>query len=382
MLNLFPGKSDRWVLWLSLTVTLGYVFSLLSWYVSTLHFWLLGLAALCFIFLWVLVLFFALFWLIRKRIQLAAVYLILFLLGWSPATASFSVGSEIPFLVEKKAATLRVMQWNANELSGNHKNRDTDKYNRLRAVQFVQKYQPDVICIDDFSEIISKHNHSNKALLKDTLGYIHQFTVMHAYTPNPYGWVQQGIGIFSKVPFLDSGSLAYPDRNFPEHILWVDLPLQGHRVRVVATHFRSMNLRGAPAFNPRRFPVYQKPDSAIIMSGNLIEKLRFYQREHALQATFLRSFLDTCSFPVIFCADLNTVPASHTYQKVRGNLRDDFITATIGLGATFNYMAPHIRIDYMLSSRLLKVEQWKHFEDGFSDHDHLMGDYGWKKDIP
>ncbi len=382
MSNLFPVKSDRWVFGLSIAVGLGYLFSLMAWYISNLHFWLLGLAAMGFVYLWLLILLVALFWLIRKRIQIAAIYLSLFLLGWSPATASFSVGSESGFVVEKKQGALRVMQWNANELPGNHRDLDTGKYSRLRAVQFILQYQPDIICIEDFSEIVSRHNNSNKSLLRDTLGYPYQHITMHAYTPTFYGWVKQGIGIFSKVPFLDSGSLAYTGRDFPEHILWVDLPLQGQRVRVVTTHFRSMNLSGTPEFDPKKFPVYQKPDSAIIMSGDILKKLRFYQHEHALQATFLRSFLDTCSIPVIFCADLNTVPASHTYNEVRGKLRDDFLTTTIGLGATFNYIAPNIRIDYMLSSRLLQVEQWKHFEDGFSNHDHLMGDYSWKKEAP
>ncbi len=382
MSHLFRFKIDKWVFGLSVLVALGYIFSLLAWYISNLKFWLLGLAALGFVYLWVLVLLIALYWLIRKRIQITAVFLSLFLLGWSPATASFSVGVEAPFEVKQQPGSLRVMQWNANELSGNHKDLDTGKYGRLRAVQFIRDYRPDVICIQDFSELVSKHNYSNRALLADTLGYNHQFIEMHAYTLHIYGFVNQGIGIFSKFPFIDSGSLAYPGRDFPEYIVWVDLPLQGERVRIISTHFRSMNLRFTPVFDKNRFPVYQQQDSPIIMSGKPLLKLRFYQEEHAVQAAFLRRFLDTCSVPVILCADLNTVPASHTYQTVRGDLRDDFLTTTIGLGATFNYLAPNIRIDYIFSSKLLKRIQWKHFEDGFSDHDHLLGDYTWNKEDP
>lgn len=378
----FRSKTDKWLFALSLLIALGYLVSLLGWYISNLQFWLLGLAALGFVYLWMLIFIIALYWLIRKKIQLTAVYLSLFLLGWSPATASFSVGMEESFEIDKPQGALRVMQWNANELSGNQRDLDTGKYGRLRAVEFLQKYQPDVICIQDYSEIISRHNYSNRALLSDTLGYKNAFIEVHSYSLHFYGFVQQGLGIFSKVPFIDSGSVPYEGRDFPEYIVWADLPLQGERVRIVSTHFRSMNLRWTPEFEKNYFPVYQMQDSAVIMSGKPLLKLRFYQKEHAQQAALLRRFLDTCSVPVILCADLNTVPASHTYQRVRGDLRDDFLTTTIGLGATYNYLAPNIRIDYMFSNKLLRRVQWKHFDDGFSDHDPLLGDYIWRKDDP
>jgi endonuclease/exonuclease/phosphatase family metal-dependent hydrolase len=139
-----------------------------------------------------------------------------------------------------------------------------------------------------------------------------------------------------------------------------------------------MNLFAYKSYENKAVPYYLVQDSSIVKSKNIISKIKYYQAEHTIQAKQLRAFLDTCSFPVILCSDLNTVPANHIYQKVRGNLKDGFIGSKTGMGNTYNFLLPNLRIDYLLHHPALEARQWKHFANGFFDHDHLMADFSWK----
>jgi endonuclease/exonuclease/phosphatase family metal-dependent hydrolase len=271
------------------------------------------------------------------------------------------------------------MQWNCNNLPGYdigwHNNPNLLK--RKEAADFIQYYQPDILCIQDFSEVVDRRMYSNISLLTDTLGYRFSHLFQTGITIKPFGKVSNFLGIFSKQPPVNKGVHWYSNSEFPEAIVWADFLLNGRLVRVVSTHFQSMHFFSQKQFAHITLPYWQKPDSAIIMSSSILLKLNHFQQQHLLQAKELRRFLDTCSVPVILGADLNTVPANYIYRHVKGSLNDGFLGSKTGLGATYNYLAPNLRIDYLLNDRQLSPQVWKHFQEGFLDHDHLLADYQW-----
>ncbi|MCU0376239.1 MAG: endonuclease/exonuclease/phosphatase family protein [Chitinophagaceae bacterium] len=306
----------------------------------------------------------------------ATVWAVLLLLALPPFLASVTLpvkGSK--FLADRPTGTLRVMQWNCGTLVGNLISSSEKKPERLEAVRFIQQLQPDVICLQDYADVRGRYTRSNHALLQDTLGY--RFTVndWHFQQVFNYGVVRHGTAIYAKIPLLATGVLPFTNRQYPEAIVWADVLLNKKRVRIVTVHFRSMNLNGHNTYKSIPFNQFVHQDSAIIMSKNILNKMVYYQQEHSYQAQVLRRFIDTCRYPVVLAADLNTVPAQHTYRLAKGTLRDDFFGHTTGLAATFNYLAPNIRIDYLMSSRALRCLQWYHHREGFFDHDPLLADY-------
>ncbi|MCU0376178.1 MAG: endonuclease/exonuclease/phosphatase family protein, partial [Chitinophagaceae bacterium] len=308
----------------------------------------------------------------------ATVWAVLLLLALPPLFQSVTLpvkGGN--FSASRHSGTLRVMQWNCGTLVGNLINSPEKKQERLDAVQFIAQMQPDIICLQDYADVRGKYTRSNHALLFDTLGY--RFTVndWHFQQLFPYGAVRHGTAIYSKIPLLATGVVPFTNRQYPEAIVWADVLLNQKRVRIITVHFRSMNLNGHNTYKSIPFNQFVHQDSAIIMSRNILNKLIYYQQEHSYQAEMLRGFIDTCRYPVVLAADLNTVPAQHTYRLVRGTLRDDFFGHTAGFGATFNYLAPNIRIDYLMSSRSLRCLQWYHHKEGFFDHDPLLADYDY-----
>ncbi len=360
-------------------VALVYLLSVASYYFSALVWWPFGILPIAYYYLAILLAVLALwwFWLSRKT---ALILSLIFLVGFQPFSTTFSFGKSKKFRVEKAPESLRVMQWNVMSFPGTAKWWDSTKNDRARAFNFLARYNPDIICTQDFTESVSRYYLSNISFFIDTLHYPYMHAVEHAHSISRYAFQHDYTIIFSRLPFIRTGSIPYQTGLYPEHIVWVDVNLQGKEVRVISTHFKSINLFSHKDFNPNTLPYHTKPDSAVIMSPNMLKKLKYFQALHAGQAEILRSFIDTCSIPVVLAADLNSVPAGYVFQKVKGDLSDGSGKNEFGAGATFNYLLPNLRIDYLLHDKRLTPVQWKHFEDGFFDHDHILADLEWKRD--
>lgn len=363
---------------ITLPAVLAYLISVAGWYLSPEVGWILPLFSLGFAYGWLFL--FILFWLwIRTHKMVGYAIVILLIAGVHPASATFSIGWQNELPQKREANALRIMQWNSNSLPGYDIGWTNNPHllKRKAAADFIHRYQPDILCIQDFSDIVDRRMYSNITLMTDTLGYPHAHLAKFGFTLNKYGKVTNYIGIFSKQPPVNKGICWFTNYAFPEAIVWADFLLYGRLVRVVSTHFQSMHFSSNKHFSHITLPYWQKPDSAIIMSSSILDKLMHFQHQHLLQAKELRSFLDTCSVPVILGADLNTVPANYIYRHVKGSLNDGFLGSKTGLGATYNYLAPNLRIDYLLNDKQLSPQVWKHFQDGFLDHDHLLADYQW-----
>lgn len=366
--------------WIAALFPLLVVVSLLiasfGWYYPPQIFWPIGVFALGTVYALPVAFFIFIRQVFARRKWKASVWAVLLLVALPPFTASVTLpwaGGN--FAVERTTGTLRVMQWNCATIQGTNVNGAEQKAERKGAVEFIQQMQPDIICLQDFSDVRGRHNRSNHDLLNDTLGYRNAVNDWHFQQLFSYGVVRHGTAIYSKLPFVANGVVPFANRQYPEAIVWADVLLNQKRIRIVTVHFRSINLNGHNAYKSIPFNKFVQQDSAIVMSPNILNKLIFYQREHSYQAEVLRSFIDTCSYPVALAADLNTVPAQHTYRLARGTLRDDFLGHTTGLASTYNYLAPNIRIDYLMSSRALRCLQCYHHTNGFFDHDPLLADY-------
>ena len=275
------------------------------------------------------------------------------------------------FDLAKKKDHLRIMQWNCMGMPGMPP-ASPGRGDWLAARQMLLKYQPDVICLQDFTNYSRSSAPSSIRFLIDSMGLRYHHFVVH-YTQNQsWGMVETGVAIFSKVPILQTGELTYPNKLYPEGICWAKLDVNGKPLLVASTHFQSMHLKRKPA--DVVLPIFQYQDSAIIYHAGLVKKLRYFQAYHAQQANLLASFLDTCMQPYVLGADLNSVPASHVYGKLKRNRQDAFLEKGFGLGGTYRTRQPGIRIDYLLASNNVDIQQFKTIAANFYDHNPLVMD--------
>ncbi len=332
----------------------------------------MGLLSIGFPYLWMALVVPVIVLLFTKRRY--SLYLFVLLAAGVPMAKNvFALHFNASFTEAKIPGTIRVMQWNCNGLQGQFPWSGDLIPERFKAVAFIKKYQPDIICTQDFSTTISKYASNNTVLLRDTLGYKYHFFIEHYKTNAPGFHDGIGIAIFSKYPFSDYGALSYPFKKVPESIIWADVLSPQGKIRFATTHLQSMHLSRKPE---SRLESDLWEDSAIIIHGDVFKKLRHFQPFHATEAVFLRSFLDTCTHsPLVFTADLNSVPSSWVYATVKGkNLKDAFLEKGFGFGKSYHSAQPALRIDYIFHSQQVKPAQTALFNTTFSDHDPVIMD--------
>lgn len=365
----------RLLAWISLVL---YAIGLLVYTVSPVDWWPMGILGIGWPYLWLA---FGLLLLLLYRFRFAyrRYWLFSWLLGIIIMSQVWALHPFAPkWSAEKATGTLRIMQWNYEQLSGI----DTYYHRRLpqrkAAEQFIRQTRPDIIVMQDFQDYQSGALRSNIAFIRDTLGYRYMHFAPFFKDVKPWGYVEEGVVIFAQQPFVQSGLVQYPNREYAPYIAWADVLLQGKKVRLATTHFVSMHLN-IGVMPADTFGFIYKQDTSVLVTGNTIKKLRHFQAYHTLQAHTLRAFLDTCPVPVILGADLNSVPTSYVYQRVKGPLHDAFLETGFGWGKTYRHsVLPNLRIDYLLHSSTLQVLQLQQPTLLISDHKPLVADFRWR----
>ena len=107
---------------------------------------------------------------------------------------------------------------------------------------------------------------------------------------------------------------------------------------------------------------------------SLLSKLKNSYRLRNQQADMLGNDIANSPYPAIVCGDIDDVPNSYAYFKVKGKLQDAFLKKGAGLGGTLGDYSPTFRIDYIFADKRFKVEQYTTLKVPYSDHYPLITD--------
>lgn len=355
---------------LTVALLLLYLPACLAYCISPAQWWPMGILSIGFPYLWLAVLAAAAFWFFLHK-KTALVLMVALVLGLPVAWPIMGWRREaLP--VQKLPQQIRVMQWNCEGLMGSAVSA-LQQEERKKTIAFLKQYNPDVICLQDFKDYQHPQLNSNVSLLRDSLGYRYVHFDGYYYLEQWGAKVYDGIAIFSRLPFKNKGSEPYDGKLFPEAIIWADIQAGDKTLRVMTTHFQSMHLyqRMGPDV---KLNYYQWQDSSVIYSDDMLQKLRYFQSYHVQQAVQLRRAMDSSKSPLVFAADLNSVPSSWAYHCIKGNMQDAFVKKGLGWGGSYHCGFPNIRIDYLLASPDITIQKYKQFNVSFSDHDPLIMD--------
>ena len=341
--------------------------------------WFTGFLGLFFPYLFVLLLIFLLFW-IFVRIKWAFFPLLVMLAGSSAVGNHLSFKGGDEFSLKKQAGSIRFMSWNLRHFVPFDESMfkpDQDKHLQLIFDQ-VKKYQPDVVCFQEFVSMPGDGNKDPMHYLEHELGYkYHQFAGEDIFDTKQYS----GIAIFSKLPIAAGNVIPFPasaDLN-AENTVFADVIDGADTLRVYAVHLQSFG------FGAREYKVIDdveaKNDSSVIRSKQLIKKMRNTFYWHGVQSDFIVKEMASSPFPTFVMGDLNDVPGSYTYSVVRGDRKDAFLEKGTGLGATFTssssfilQLLPTLRIDYIFHPQQYEALQFTQGGKRLSDHSFLVSD--------
>ena len=363
-----PGRFRKLLIFVNIIVIISVLITCFIPYINTDKYWFLALPGLVFpVIIFVLVCFIVLWAILKSRWWLISA--VVLLLSFQQVTSVIAFNFPTNKIYYGNPGSLRVMQWNASDWNETNQSGPNEGSYRDEMFQLISEENPDILCVEEYYDFESKENYKPNLKALIALGYSYNYVVPTTHYKNHY---LSGIAIFSKHPILDSGNFAYNQSRRSEHLVFADVKVKEKTYRIFATHLQSVKFEGEDYQNLYQIKRGSKPD--ISASKTIISKLkRGYQLRYD-QANLASSIIRQSPYPAILCGDFNDVPNSYTYFKMKGNLQDAFIKKGWGLGRSFLYISPTLRIDYILPDKSLKVKRFDIIHVPYSVHYPLITD--------
>jgi endonuclease/exonuclease/phosphatase family metal-dependent hydrolase len=285
------------------------------------------------------------------------------LISWKQISVIFAFNSSKTFNTDKPATSLRVLSWNVSRWTENEnsmRNRPENSY-RNQMMDAVLIQNADVLCFQEFFQCYAPTLFPENIEPIKKMGYPYYY-----FTPSSIwinGSFQTGLMIFSRYPIVDSAFFKSVSGDHSEGFSYVDINFNNRPVRIFNTHLESPGIRNNSIAN-----VGYEEGSGLI--GKI--KRAYYFRSQ--QADLMKQHMNASPHPVIFCGDVGDVPNSYAYFRLKKNMQDVFLKKGSGLGRTFRFISPTLRIDVILADKNFNVNQFEMPDFNYSDHLPLVTD--------
>lgn len=211
---------------------------------------------------------------------------------------------------------------------------------------FINDKNPDILCIQEYS---------NSANI-DLKVYPHKYILVMG------DQIETGQAIFSKFPIINQGNIAFP--NSSNNVVFADIKKGKDIIRVYNMHLQSIKI--SPDVNEINENIDALNQGK---SQRLFSRISKAFKQQQQQAEIIKQHKKGCSYPIIFCGDMNNSAFSYVYRNIKGKLNDSFEEAGTGFGATYKFRYYPARIDYIFAEENMKVKKFESFPD-FENSDH------------
>jgi endonuclease/exonuclease/phosphatase family metal-dependent hydrolase len=363
------------IIFISLNVltALLYLLACLAPYLNPVKWWMISLLGLGFAFLIVTLMAFIFFWLIFRP-RLILISLIPLLISYQSIGVFFAFNTPHKFDYNKSRESLRIVHWNVARFTEWRRNNNKGSQTRLKMLDLIKEQNADILCLQEFFTSTDSIYYNNLRHVSKELGYPYYY-----FSQDEDGdkqWVGQII--FSRRPLFHTGMVRFPRPSMPETLIYADVVLNGDTLRLFTTHLQSVQFRKQDY--ERIEQIKNTNDGMVENSKNIFSKLRRGVVNRSYQSVLVRQQMDASPYPFIFTGDFNDVPNSFTYHTIRGkNLKDAFLLTGLGVGRTYSYIAPTLRIDYVFTTPEFRIRQFNRVIKNYSDHYMLVTDVSWDR---
>jgi hypothetical protein len=150
----------RWLIIICKAITVIFLFfylpSCFVYFVSPSQWWFMGILGIAFPYLWIFLMALVFVWIFIQR-RSAVFYLLFCFAACHVMKNVFAIhlGDRIKQIKDK--GQVRIMQWNCNGLQGFLRHPPQMLTERFKAVEFLHRYNPDIICIQDFANSVASY---------------------------------------------------------------------------------------------------------------------------------------------------------------------------------------------------------------------------------
>ena len=173
----------------------------------------------------------------------------------------------------------------------------------------------------------------------------------------------KGLAIYSKFPIVHHEFYNYGSRW--QGTMVCDIALDnGDTLRVLNSYLQSNRLTAGEK------ALYQTHDRNQLKQivKRILDKLGKAATLRGAQADSLALIRSESPYPTINCGDMNDLPTSYTYRKVRGRDQDAFLRHGRGVGTTFHEFPYRFRLDYFFTDPRITTTGFEIRKVEYSDH--------------
>ncbi|MBX3242390.1 MAG: endonuclease/exonuclease/phosphatase family protein [Chitinophagaceae bacterium] len=362
----------------------------LSPFLNPARWWHFGFFGLLFPYCLILMLFFLLYWSLKKS-KWSILVLLCLAVGWKSVGAAFAFNIGSGFDMEKPEERIRIMTWNMRFFIGPTEriSKSGISADHQKMFDLIGNYNPDILTIQEFTSSESGRYANNLEILTTEMGFKYYFFAPHGSSNGNKQAEKKtkgnGIIILSKLSIINTDIVDLPSGlGTTEGVIYADISTGKDTIRVFAGHLQSFGFMGKDYQDINK--IKNDPDERLDASKSIVRKMRVAFQFRGKQADRIREEMDRSKYPEIFCADLNDVPNSYTYFTIRGNKKDAFIEKGLGFGKTFYSLfsgfmrrLPFLRIDYILTDPQFTIHQTKAVGQVLSDHIPVVTDLSLQK---
>lgn len=212
-----------------------------------------------------------------------------------------------------------------------------------KILDFLQKEDPDIICMPEFSLPKYKvHTAMSNNIIRNGNYKDYRFQADNTLGKDIF----LGTAIFSRYPIYNYKS----NRLAPYiYLLQGDFVFsEGDTTRMFFVHLNTFGLSdNDKAYIEEMAKTNTDIKEDLNRSKWFIGKFNYAFIRRAREVEAAREIIEQSPYPVVLCGDFNDLPGSYTYTTFNKNLKHPFEEKGIGFGRTYNRLSPTIRIDHI-----------------------------------
>ncbi len=359
--------SNRILFLINLAIVLALGMACINPYIRPESWPLFSLISLAFPFLLLFVIAFGIWWwFVRKKwALLSGVTLVL---CGAPITDFFALSPNTAFSSTPQKGTMRVATWNVARFVETMKNNNMGSQTRYKMLKQISWVNADILCFQEFSSSVNPGWYNNIVAVGKGLGYPYYYFSHDTDGDRLFN----GSVIFSRYPIVDKGMVRFPRPSLPEAIIFADIKIGAHTIRVHTAHLQSNQFKKKDLSKIQE--IQDGKGKVWYNVWHILSKLSVAITHRSIQADVVSNILNNSPHPVVFCGDLNDVPNSYTYKTIKGDLQDAFLKKGWGIGRTYSSLSPTLRIDYIFADDHFEIDQCMRVTTKYSDHYMVVTD--------
>jgi endonuclease/exonuclease/phosphatase family metal-dependent hydrolase len=229
-------------------------------------------------------------------------------------------------------------------------------------IEYILNSNADIVCLQEFA-VSPKEQYLTE---KDIRQIFRKYPYSHIWLKQKQDWAMSGVATFSNFPIIHKYDIPFSSKYMVS--ISSDIVVGNDTIRLINNHLESNKLTERDREMPIELKDHFNSDKLSGTTLHLSRKLGSAYRTRARQADTIAAYSSGSPYPLVIVGDFNDVPASYTYTKIKGKLKDAFSETGFGLGWTLNLSIYKFRIDYVLYDPKFTVDKYKVPQIKFSDH--------------